>query len=287
MRSACCGWRCRATRVRAACWCSRKRWRRIPTSPARSSSGWANAKTSTSPMHCGCGCAAARCSRRASSTSTPLNPTISRCGPTWRCPRSPATASPCGPALSLTTTSPRPPPAHGCCGFRPPEETTMAAFAPLFDVSTVRLQSERLITLPDRYRSQPAPTRIARYESTTLWLMELRAASAGSFDLRWPAAGTARVVDISPSDSAALGVDALIEFSVLPFSIATTLRALPGGAPTFYLGATGTPPDDNALLQPGDPPRSVAQLWLGVVFQDRQVRASWAWVDAIGDALAA
>jgi phosphatidylserine/phosphatidylglycerophosphate/cardiolipin synthase-like enzyme len=163
----------------------------------------------------------------------------------------------------------------------------MAAFAPLFDVSTVRLQSERLITLPDRYRSQPAPTRIARYESATLWLMELRAASAGSFDLRWPAAGTARVVDISPSDSAALGVDALIEFSVLPFSIATTLRALPGGAPTFYLGATGTPPDDNALLQPGDPPRSVAQLWLGVVFQDRQVRASWAWVDAIGDALAA
>jgi hypothetical protein len=60
----------------------------------------------------------------------------------------------------------------------------MAAFAPLFDVSTVRLQSERLITLPDRYRSQPAPTRIARYESATLWLMELRAASAGSFDLR-------------------------------------------------------------------------------------------------------
>ena len=49
------------------------------------------------------------------------------------------------------------PPARGCCGSRPLEETTMAAFAPLFDVSSVRLQSERLITLPDRYRSQPHP----------------------------------------------------------------------------------------------------------------------------------
>ena len=163
----------------------------------------------------------------------------------------------------------------------------MAAFAPLFDVSSVRLQSERLITLPDRYRSQPAPTRIARFEAATLWLMELRGASAGSFNLRWPAIGSARVVDISPNDAAALGANSLIEFSVLPFSIASTLRALPGGAPTFYLGLAGTPPDDNALLQPSDPPRSVAQLWLGVVFQDRQVRASWAWVEAIGDALAA
>ena len=37
--------------------------------------------------------------------------------------------------------------------------------------------------------------------------MELRGASAGSFNLRWPAIGSARVVDISPNDAAALGAD--------------------------------------------------------------------------------
>jgi len=162
----------------------------------------------------------------------------------------------------------------------------MAAFAPLFDVSNVRLQSERLIALPDRYRSQPAPTRIARYESATLWLMELRGTSGGSFNVRWPAVGSSRVVDISTDDVAALGVDALIEFSVLPFAIAPTLRAMPGGMPTFYLGMAGTAPDENTLLQPGDAPRTVSQLWVGVLFQDRQALASWAWIAAIADALA-
>ena len=164
---------------------------------------------------------------------------------------------------------------------------TTATFSPLFDVAGVRLQGERLITLPDRYRSQPVPARIARFESAALWLMELRGASGGSFDVRWPATGTSRGVDLSAADTAAMGVDSLIEFSALPFTIGPTLRALHAGAPTFYLGMAGTPPDENALLSASDPPRSVSQLWLGVMFQDRQARASWAWIDSIGDAIAA
>ncbi len=161
----------------------------------------------------------------------------------------------------------------------------MTTFTPLFDAGSVRLQSERLITLPDRYRSQPTPTRIARYEAATLWLLELSGAN-GAFDLRWPAAGSARAVDMSADDTAALGITSLIEFSVLPFTMASTLRALHGGAPTFYLGWSGVQPAENTLLKSSDTPTSVTRLWLGVVFQDRQVRASWAWIDAIGDALA-
>lgn len=164
----------------------------------------------------------------------------------------------------------------------------MPAFARLFDPSAVRLEGERLITLPDRYLAQPPPARVPRYENASLWLMDLRGANAGNaFAVRWPAIGTARAVDLAAADAAALGVTELIEFAALPFAIAPTLRALPDGAPTFYLGMAAAALNEHTLLQPSDPPLSVTQLWLGVVFQDRLARASWAWIEAIGDALAA
>lgn len=164
----------------------------------------------------------------------------------------------------------------------------MAAFSPMFDTATVRLRSERLLLLPDRYLSQPPPARVARYGGCRLWMMELGGPTpADAFDVRWPAVGSARACDLTAEDAAALGVSELIEFAPLPFGIAATLRALPAGAPTFYLGMAGAAPAEHALLRPGDAPRSVTQLWLGVLFQDRLVRANWAWIDAIGDALAA
>jgi hypothetical protein len=164
----------------------------------------------------------------------------------------------------------------------------MPSFQRLFDSTTVRLESERLITLPDRYVSTPPPTRAPRYENAAMWLMELRGASGGNpFDVRWPAAGAARRVDIEATDATALGMSEWIEFAPLPFTIAATLRALPGGAPTFYFGMTVPALEEHTLLLPSDPPQSVTQLWLGVMFQDRLARANWAWIDAIGDALAA
>ena len=162
----------------------------------------------------------------------------------------------------------------------------MAAFQPLFDATAVRLQGERLLTLPDRYRSQPAPARVARYQGCTLWLMELRALTVGDpFAVRWPANGSARLVDLDPADAAALGVGELIEFAPVPFAVAAVLRALPGGLPTFYLGHDGTMPAEHARLATGDPAQAVTRLWLGVLFQDRLVRANWSWIDRIGDAL--
>ena len=163
----------------------------------------------------------------------------------------------------------------------------MAVLQPMFDPAAVRLVSERLITLPDRYLTQPRPMRPPRYEGAALWLMELGGANPGdAFDVRWPAIGSARAVDVTAADQAALGVATLIEFAPLPFGIADTLRALPGGAPTFYFGMA-PPPDDHTLLQTTDPPLSVTRLWLGLIFQDRLTCASWAWIEALGAALAA
>ena len=163
----------------------------------------------------------------------------------------------------------------------------MPAFQRLFDPSTVRLESEHLITLPDRYTSEPPPARVPRYENAAMWLMEVLGASgSNAFDVRWPTAGTARRIDIEADDAVALGMSDWIEFAPLPFAIAATLRALPGGAPTFYLGMTAPALEEHTLLLPGDPPQSVTRLWLGVMLQDRLARANWAWIDAIGDALA-
>ena len=142
------------------------------------------------------------------------------------------------------------------------------------------------MTLPDRYLEQPPPARVARYEGCTLWMMELTGMGAGQFfDLHWPSSGSARLCDLSAADAAALGVNEIIEFAPLPFALAATLRALPCGAPTFYLGLDGIAPSEHALLQASDLPFSVARAWLGVLFQDRLVRAHWGWIDAIGDAL--
>lgn len=162
----------------------------------------------------------------------------------------------------------------------------MAAFRPVFDANRVRLRSERLVSLPDRYRSQPAPARVARYGGCTLWMMELGGPNAGdAFDVHWPTDGSAKLCDLAAGDAAALGVSELIEFAPLPFGIAAILRAIVGGMPTFYLGMDAPPPAEDELLRADDPPRSATRLWLGVLFQDRLVRANWAWIDLIGTAL--
>lgn len=164
----------------------------------------------------------------------------------------------------------------------------MATFRPLFDATQVRLRSERLLSLPDRYLSQPAPARVARYGGCTLWMMELGGLNPGdAFDVRWPADGSARLCDLAADDAAALGVSELIEFAPLPFGIASILREIACGMPTFYLGMDAAPPAENALLRANDAPPSATRLWLGVLFQDRLVRANWAWIDLIGEALAA
>lgn len=160
----------------------------------------------------------------------------------------------------------------------------MPAFRRPFDPAAVQVGGEHLVTLPDRYRSSPPPTRIARFEGCALWLLELT--SGTPFDVFWPARGGVRTVDLAAADGAALGLASVVELAPLPFGIAATLRALTGGAPTFYLGYPATYPEDHELVGIDDPAANVDRLVIGAVFQDRVTRTPAAWLDAIGDALA-
>src|SRR4051794_39857058 len=116
----------------------------------------------------------------------------------------------------------------------------MAAFRRLVDPSQVQVAGQRLVTLPDRYLTTPAPPRVARYEGRPIWLAEIVPQSSGNFDLFWPVTGGVRRVDLTASDGTALGIASLVELAPLPFEIDGALRALRGGVPTFYIGYPGT-----------------------------------------------
>jgi phosphatidylserine/phosphatidylglycerophosphate/cardiolipin synthase-like enzyme len=163
----------------------------------------------------------------------------------------------------------------------------MAAFRRLVDPSQVQVAGQRLVTLPDRYLTTPAPPRVARYEGRPIWLAEIVPQSSGNFDLFWPVTGGVRTVDLTTSDGTALGIASLVELAPLPFEIDGALRALRGGVPTFYIGYPGTYPADHEIVRTTDAAVSVNRLLVGVVFQDRLTRATGTWIQTIGDALTA
>ncbi len=149
---------------------------------------------------------------------------------------------------------------------------------PPFDLADVRLftAADALVTFADRYRTT-APVRPARYERATMWLTRIEPQGA-ELDLRWPATGATKTVDLDPGAP----VPNLIELSIMPFLIGDMLRSIPGGMPTFYLGYEGVPyPADHTGVRPSDPVIPMQGAWLGVMFQDRMTLAPWAWFDRL------
>ena len=166
----------------------------------------------------------------------------------------------------------------------------MTSFIPPFDPALVtRIAPDISIELPSPSFAPGDPIvrpHVARYPGATLVL--LRVTANGSSNLFSPVIGAVRNVNLAAP--LASGIDQLLEISPLPFTIQTALRALPPGAPTFYLGyarADATPPDDELVvaniplttLTAGD------MVFLGAMFQDGISLAPWAWTDLIGEAL--
>ena len=152
---------------------------------------------------------------------------------------------------------------------------------PPFDLADARLftTSDVLITFRDRYRAT-GPVRPARYEGASLWLTRIEPAGSG-LSLLWPATSAARTVDLE----AGAPMPNLLELSIMPFLEGETIRSIPGGVPTFYLGYEGVAfPADHSGVRPGDPLVPLQGAWLGIMFQDRMALAPWAWFDRIASA---
>ena len=110
-----------------------------------------------------------------------------------------------------------------------------------------------------------------------MWLTRIEPQGA-ELDLRWPATGAAKTVDLEPGAP----IPNLIELSIMPFLAGEMLRSIPGGVPTFYLGYEGVPyPADHTGVRPSDPVIPLQGAWLGVLFQDRMTLAPWAWFDRL------
>ncbi|MFY9918041.1 MAG: hypothetical protein WAL26_06525, partial [Mycobacterium sp.] len=149
---------------------------------------------------------------------------------------------------------------------------------PPFDIAEAQLftTNDVLVSFADRHKAS-GPVRPARYETASLWLTRLEPAGS-SLNLRWPTTCSVKTVDLDVGAP----MPNLLELSIVPFALRETIRAIPGGVPTFYLGYDGVAfPADHDGVRPDDPPVQLDGAWLGVMFQDRMTLAPWAWFDRI------
>src|SRR5262245_44763438 len=164
----------------------------------------------------------------------------------------------------------------------------MPAFSPLFSRTEVTYIEDLAVTLPDPAHALLAPIvrpGVARYAGRELVLLHVTASGSG-FDLRAPAAGTVRRVDLP---AVLNGTTQLLEIEPLPFQIAATLQKIPQGAPTFYIAYAGGPGAiaDDDLLAAGDViAHAGTDAYVGVLFQDGAALSPWAWIDLLGRAMA-
>ena len=151
---------------------------------------------------------------------------------------------------------------------------------PLLGADPERL-AEIAVTLP---AGSPAGQGIARHAGAEVIFLLL---GARGLDVRPPAVGTGRRVSLGSAQGLDdHGIREIFEFSALPFSIASTLRTLGRGFPTFYLGWPDADlPEDDQLLRPEELlAEDMEKVVLAVVFQDEVATAPWSWLEALGAA---
>jgi len=159
----------------------------------------------------------------------------------------------------------------------------MPVFQRLFDPAAATADVVT-VSLPDSRKNDGDVTRFARFPNVAIAFAVVT--GAGALQIRWPATGSIRRVDLTAADQAALGVSELVELSPLPFAIVPVLRALGPGLPTFYLGFAGAaPPDTDAVVRTSDPAFAADRLVMGCVFQDRMALRPEGWIELIGQAI--
>jgi phosphatidylserine/phosphatidylglycerophosphate/cardiolipin synthase-like enzyme len=163
-----------------------------------------------------------------------------------------------------------------------------ASFQPPFAPAAVTRHDDALVTLPDPPHPPAAPVvqpGTARHPGVTLVMLDVSAA-AGSFPLSSPVTGVVRNVEVP---TGALGsLSQLLELSPLPFGIGRTLRRLPAGAPTLYLGFDRPPndPADDETVAAGELLATVStHAYLGLCFGDRVSVAPASWIETIARAM--
>ncbi len=164
----------------------------------------------------------------------------------------------------------------------------MATFSPLFAASA-SLEAETPVTLPDPIRAAPVGEPeilrpgVARYAGHTLLFARL---GLGGTALKSPARAAVRRVGIEPNAELP-GVTELLEIAPLPFGLRPVLRRL-RGLPTFYLTPFDITIEDDTIID-GDQAvaTNVSTAFVAAVFPDGLQLAPWAWMQLIGDALAA
>jgi phosphatidylserine/phosphatidylglycerophosphate/cardiolipin synthase-like enzyme len=163
----------------------------------------------------------------------------------------------------------------------------MPAFVPPFNRTAVQYVDDVIVELPDPAHTPLDPIvrpSVARYAGRKLVLMHVRPL-ASAFDLRSPAIGTARRVNLP---AVLTGANELLEIEPLPFRIAASLQKLPPGSPTFYVASSsglGSAADGDLLESGATIVNASGDVYAGVLFQDGAALSPWAWIELLGRAM--